>query len=215
MGTVSPVMGSVEGKRDILHEALVHNPAASPRSPGGQSGGGRPGSYEAKYRRSSSPGTEGSSRRSPSPWRPPRGRSPGPRAQASKSPTPGNRKLYRRTETGSLRSLDRSDIYVRGGRSGSFVRRSPSAPRKYYPFTVPSDCGPSRCVRCFRFIPSGETDVCTPDLCKRYGNKKISNKKCNICFGGFHYPEDCSKNQRTSSRERSGERNKAFNPKLA
>ena len=133
-----------------------------------------------------------------------RGRSPTRRPFQPNSPyranSPGSsqNKLYRRTDSGNMRSVDRGSLYVYNDKKG-FLPRSPSGPR--HNFKTPAEAQRNnRCRRCFRYIGKEvTTEVCTDDRCLRYLRSHITTELCEVCQGGFHPPAVCSRRSRTTS----------------
>ena len=216
LGPVTPSPLGLEGRQDVLHEALVHTPPSSSGA-GKFSGGGAPSSGRRDGIKQEDRGGWGP-RRSPSPG--PgrasqgreRGRSPGPRSKGGVSPSSGNQRLFRRTPNGSLRSLSRENLYVYNDKKG-FVPRSPSN-RREYSWDRPSQVPSSYCRRCFRFV-GGDYKPCSTTHCARYRDCEVSDRKCQTCGGGFHSSSICSKNRfQSPGRSSSAERGTTFNTKL-
>ena len=128
-------------------------------------------------------------------WRP---------GQTSISPGSGKTKYYRRTPSGSYRSLNRSDIYVKRGDKGFVPRGTSRSPS--YPWKRVGDVPKSRCPRCFRYIGSnikGRGPACNMKFCARYKDSKLesSTPLCK-CGGGFHAWQICERSKSGTSPSR-------------
>ena len=128
-------------------------------------------------------------------WRP---------GQTSISPSSGKTKYYRRTPSGSYRSLNRADIYVKKGDKGFVPRGTSRSPS--YPWRRVGDVPRTRCPRCFRYIGgnvNGRGSICTGKFCVRYKDSKLdaSTPLC-VCGGGFHPAAVCQRTRGGASPSR-------------
>ena len=194
--------------RDIVTAAEIHQEPRGRDTNRAPPEGPRPATTTWTRPRSPSPGWSRQERQ--------RGRSPTPRSAGGRpvSPSSGNARLYYRSDSGNMRSLDRSKLYPYNSKKG-IVPRSPSTPRHNYATAaqVPAD----RCRRCFRYIGAEMgPNICKLNRCLRYLESPITSTVCKICKGGFHNHQICSRRSRSNSRSsRSGDKSPGFNRKMS